>query len=147
MRRLLVLASEDIGNAEPQGLVVAAAGLQAVSMLGMPESRITLAQVTTFLAEAPKSNRSYLAIEKAMKDVEDKPLPPVPMHLRNAPTKGMEKLGHGQGYRYPHDFPGAWVDQTYVPDGGLETPYYEPSDRGYEARMNERRKGRGGQPL
>ncbi|MBS1713551.1 MAG: replication-associated recombination protein A [Armatimonadetes bacterium] len=144
MRRLLVLASEDVGNAEPQGLVVAAAGLQAVSMLGMPESRITLAQVTTFLCEAPKSNRSYLAIDKALKDVEEKPLPPVPMHLRNAPTKGMEKLGHGQGYLYPHDFPDAWVKQAYLPEGDLDTPYYEPSDRGYEARMDERRRRRGG---
>ncbi len=142
MRRLLVLASEDIGNAEPQGLVVAAAGLQAVSTLGMPESRITLAQVTTFLAEAPKSNRAYLAIEKALKDVEQRPLEPIPMHLRNAPTQGMEKLGHGKGYQYPHDFPGAYVKERYLPEAEFETPYYEPSDRGYELRIQERRKGR-----
>lgn len=143
MRRLLVLASEDIGNAEPQALVVAAAGLQAVSTLGMPEARIALSQVTTFLAEAPKSNRAYLAIDKALADVEDKALPPIPMHLRNAPTQGMKKLGHGKGYQYPHDFPGAWVEEQYLPDGKLSTPYYEPSDRGYEARMMERRRRRG----
>lgn len=139
MRRLLVLASEDIGNAEPQGLVVAAAGLQAVSMLGMPESRITLAQVTTFLAEAPKSNRAYLAVDKALKDVEENAVPPVPLHLRNAPTKGMEKLGHGKGYLYPHDFEGGFVGQQYLPDGELDLPYYEPTDRGYEGRMLDRR--------
>ena len=79
-----------------------------------------------------------------MKDVEERPLQPVPMHLRNAPTKGMEKLGHGKGYQYPHDFPGGWVDQPHLPEADLETPYYEPTDRGYEARMNERRKGRVG---
>ena len=139
MRRLLILASEDIGNAEPQALILAAAGLQAVAVLGMPEARITLGQVTTFLAEAPKSNRAYLAVDKALKDVEEKPVEPVPMHLRNAPTKGMEKLGHGAGYKYPHDFPDAWVEERYLPEGDLDTPYYEPSDRGYEARMLERR--------
>ncbi|MBS1724933.1 MAG: replication-associated recombination protein A [Armatimonadetes bacterium] len=142
MRRLLVLASEDIGNAEPMGIVVAAAGLQAVSMLGMPESRITLAQVTTFLAEAPKSNRSYLAIEKALADAESRPLAPIPMHLRNAPTKGMEEFGHGKGYQYPHDFEGAWVEERYLPEGEYDTPYYEPSERGHEAKMNERRQSR-----
>ena len=142
MRRLLVLASEDIGNAEPQGLVLAAAGMQAVSMLGMPEARITLAQVTTFLAEAPKSNRAYLAVDKAIKDVEERPVPPIPLHLRNAPTKGLEKLGHGKGYQYPHDFSGAWVDQTYLPEAEFSTPYYEPTEHGYEARMTDRRRSR-----
>lgn len=146
VRRLAILASEDIGNAEPQGLVLAAAALQAVSAIGMPEARITLAQLTTFLAEAPKSNRAYLAVDKALADVEGKSVPPVPMHLRNAPTQGMERLGHGKGYQYPHDFPGAWVDARYLPDGPLETPYYEPSQRGYEARMIERREARRASP-
>lgn len=145
MRRLLVLASEDIGNAEPQAIVIAAAGLQAVSALGMPEARITLGQVTTFLAEAPKSNRAYLAMDKALADVENKPLDPIPMHLRNAPTQGMKKLGHGKGYQYPHDFPGGWVQEQYLPEGDLATPYYEPTDRGYEARMRERRRARLGE--
>lgn len=142
MRRLLILASEDVGNADPQGLVVAAAGLQAVAALGMPEGRLTLAQVTTYLAEAPKSNRAYLAIGKALKDVEERPVPPIPMNLRNAPVKAMESMGHGKGYKYPHDFPGGWVEEKYMPEGEFETPYYEPSEIGYEARMLDRRKAR-----
>ena len=144
-RRLVVLASEDIGNAEPQGLVVAMATFQAVERIGMPEARICLAQAVTFLAEAPKSNRSYLAIGKAMADVEAGNLPPIPMHLRNAPTKGMEELGHGEGYEYPHDFPGGYVEKRYLPEeGAFKVPYYEPTDRGYEKRMVERRAGRKG---
>ena len=142
-RRLMILASEDIGNAEPQGIVMAASALSIVERIGMPEARITLAQVTTFLAEAPKSNRAYLAIDKALDDVRKKPIPPIPMHLRNAPHSGMKELGAGEGYQYPHDFPGAWVDADYIdPHAGLSTPYYDPSDRGYEAKMTERRKGR-----
>jgi putative ATPase len=142
MRRLLVLASEDIGNADPMALVLAASAAQAVASLGMPESRITLSQVTTYLAEAPKSNRSYIAIDRAAKDLESHPIQPVPLHLRNAPTKGLEEMGHGKGYQYPHDFPGAWVEACYFPEGEYNTPYYEPSDRGHEAKMTERRKGR-----
>lgn len=142
MRRLLVLASEDIGNADPIALVLAASAAQAVASLGMPESRITLSQVTTYLAEAPKSNRSYIAIDRAAKDLESHPIQPVPLHLRNAPTKGLEEMGHGKGYQYPHDFPGAWVEACYFPEGEYNTPYYEPSDRGHEAKMTERRKGR-----
>lgn len=139
MRRLLILASEDIGNADPQGLVVASAGLQAVSALGMPESRIILSQVTTYLAEAPKSNRSYLAIDKALADVERVALAPIPLHLRNAPTEGVRKLDHGKGYQYPHDFEGGWVSQNYLPQDDLETPYYDPSSIGYEQRIRDRR--------
>jgi putative ATPase len=139
MRRLLVLASEDIGNADPQGLVVAAAGAQTVERIGMPEGRITLAQVTTYLAEAPKSNASYMALESAMADTKSKPLTPIPMHLRNAPVSGLAKLGHGQGYQYPHDFAGHWVSQEYMPEGNWNVPYYKPTDIGYEARMLERR--------
>ena len=146
MRRLLILASEDIGNADPQALVVAAAGLQSVSALGMPEARLTLSHVTTYLAEAPKSNRAYLAIEKAIKDVEAKPVPPVPMALRNAPVKAMEKLGHGKDYKYPHDFPGGWVEETYLPEGEWDVPYYSPSEIGYESRIVERRKARNTRP-
>lgn len=141
-RRLLILASEDIGNAEPQGLVVAAAGAQTVALLGMPEARITLAQVTTFLAEAPKSNRAYVAIGRALADLKDRPWPPIPLPLRNAPAAGLKKLGHGEGYQYPHDAPGAWVDVDYLPPGFATQTYYEPSDRGYERRMLERRPAR-----
>ncbi len=143
VRRLIILASEDIGNAEPMGIVMAAAAAQAVERIGMPEARITLSQLTTFLCEAPKSNKAYEAINKAMADVEKGVLPPIPMHLRNAPTKGMKELGAGEGYQYPHDFPGAWVDERYLPDDpGLSAPYYEPSDRGHEAKMRERRRRR-----
>ena len=143
VRRLIVLASEDIGNAEPQGLVLATAALRAVEHIGMPEARIVLGQVTTFLAEAPKSNKSYVAIEQALADVAEKPLQPVPMHLRNAPHPGMKELGHHEGYDYVHDAPGAYVDKDYLPeDAGLSTPYYEPSDRGYEKKIKERREGR-----
>ncbi len=144
VRRMIVLASEDIGNAEPQALVLATSALQAVERIGMPEARIVLAQVVTFLAEAPKSNRAYLAVEHALKDVREKPLQPIPMHLRNAPHSGLKEMGHSEGYEYPHDFPGAFVAKDYLPeDAELATPYYEPSERGYEGKIRERRKGRG----
>jgi putative ATPase len=144
VRRMIVLASEDVGNAEPAALTLAVAALTAVERIGMPEARIVLGQVVTFLAEAPKSNKAYLAIEHALADVKDKPLAPIPMHLRNAPHSGLKELGHSEGYEYPHDYPGAWVDKDYLPEeGGLATPYYEPSDRGYEKKVRERREGRG----
>ncbi|MDI9635052.1 replication-associated recombination protein A [Kamptonema cortianum] len=143
VRRLMVLASEDIGNAEPQGLVLAAAAAQVVERLGMPEARITLAQLTTFLSEAPKSNKAYLAVDRAIEDVKQGMIQPIPMHLRNAPMEGLKELGHGEHYQYPHDFDDAWVDAEYLPDGAdLSVPYYEPSPRGYEARMRERRANR-----
>lgn len=142
-RRLMILASEDIGNAEPQGLVIASATLSAVSAVGMPESRIILAQCVAFLAEAPKSNRAYLAIDKAMADVQAGKIGPVPMHLRNAAHSGMAEHGYGQGYRYPHDDPRGWVEENYLPEGHkLDTPYYEPGPHGYEAKIAERRKAR-----
>lgn len=144
VRRMIVLASEDIGNAEPMALTMAVGALQAVERIGMPEARIILGQVVTFLCEAPKSNRAYLAIEHALKDVQEKPLQPIPMHLRNAPHSGLKELGHGEGYEYPHDFPGGYVAKSYVPDDAdLSTPYYEPSERGYEKKMQEWREGRG----
>jgi putative ATPase len=143
MRRLLILASEDIGNADPQGLVVAAAAAQAVERIGLPEAEIILAQATTYLSEAPKSNRSCLSLVAAKEDLERKAAAPVPLHLRNAPVKGYEKLGHGKGYLYPHDFPGGWIEQQYLPEGEWNTPYYQPAEIGYEARIVERRKSRG----
>lgn len=142
MRRLLILASEDIGNADPQGLVLAAAAAQAVERVGMPEAKIILTQATTYLSEAPKSNRSCISLGKAEEDLKDHPAAPVPLHLRNAPVKGYEDLGHGKGYLYPHDFPGGWVSQPYLPEGEWNTPYYEPSSTGYEARIVERRERR-----
>ncbi|MCX7799052.1 MAG: replication-associated recombination protein A [Fimbriimonadales bacterium] len=142
-RRLIILASEDIGNADPQGLVVAVAAAQAVERVGMPEGRIVLAQATTYLASAAKSNASYLALEAAVRDVESLPLTPIPVHLRNAPVKGYKELGYGKDYLYPHDFPGHYVEQTYMPEGSWNVPYYRPSQEGYEARIRERRKTRG----
>lgn len=132
MRRLLILASEDIGNADSQGLVVAAAGAQAVERVGMPEAQLILAQVTIYLSRAPKSNASYLAIGKALKDVETKPLTPIPMHLRNAPHSELKKMGHGEGYKYPHDYPGHWVEQQYLPEGDWDVPYYTPESEAEE---------------
>ena len=144
VRRMIVLASEDIGNAEPLALSMAVSALTAVERIGMPEARIILGQVVTFLAEAPKSNKAYLAIEHALADVKDKPVQPIPMHLRNAPHSGLKDLGHSEGYEYPHDFPGAFVAKSYLPeDADLATPYYEPSERGYEKKIRERREGRG----
>lgn len=145
VRRLLILASEDIGNADPQALVLAAATAQTVERIGMPEARIAMAQLTTYLAAAPKSNAAYVAIDKALADLDAKPSPPIPLKLRNAPTKGLAQLGHGQSYRYPHDFPDAFVKERYLPEGEWG-PYYEPTERGYEARIRDRMRQRGQKP-
>jgi putative ATPase len=131
-RRLVILASEDIGNADPHGLLIASAGMHAVETIGLPEARICLAQVTAYLACAPKSNASYMAINNALKDVEHEPLRDVPLHLRNASFDGAEELGYAKGYRYPHDFPGGHIAQEYMPD---PKRYYLPTDRGLEARF------------
>jgi putative ATPase len=141
-RRLVILASEDIGNADPQGLVVAAAAAQAVHLIGMPEARITLAQATTYLAAAPKSNASYVALSRAEADIERMGPAPVPLHLRNAPHPGLGQFGHGKGYKYPHDYPGNWVEQEYAPESARSGPYYEPTENGYEARIKARMEAR-----
>ncbi len=133
-RRLVILASEDIGNADPRGLPLAVAAQQAVDFIGMPEAQLTLAQATTFLAAAPKSNAATIAIGKAMKDVNRGDLQPVPRHLRDAHYSGSKKLGH-VGYQYAHDFPHHFVDQLYMEEPKV---YYQPSQEGYEARMGER---------
>jgi putative ATPase len=133
-RRLMILASEDIGNAEPMGILVASAGMHVVETIGMPEAQITLAQVTAFLACSPKSNASYMAIAGAMKDVEEKPLMEVPKHLKDSHYKGAKSLGHGEGYEYPHSFEGAHVEQAYIPE---PRKYYIPTDRGVEAKFKE----------
>jgi len=135
MRRLLILASEDVGNANPLGLVVAAAGAQAVERVGMPEAQLILAHVTIYLATSPKSNACYVAIKRALDDVRSKPLPPIPLHLRNAPHPALKEQGHAQGYLYPHDFPEGWASQDYLPEGNWQLPYYEPTERGDEARI------------
>jgi putative ATPase len=133
-RRLVILASEDIGNADPRGLSVAVAAMEAVEFVGMPEARIVLAQATTYLATAPKSNAAYLAVSKALEDVEQGRVLPVPMHLRSASYKGAERLGH-QGYQYAHDFEGHFVPQEYAPTSAV---YYEPTKEGYEETIGKR---------
>lgn len=134
-RRLVILASEDIGNAEPLGLVLASAALTAVKNIGMPEARIILAQATTFLAASPKSNRSYMGLSQAWQYLSDHGDDEVPDHLKDAHYSGAKDLGHGLNYRYPHDYPGAYILQKYLPDKIMDVTFYQPSDRGYEARL------------
>ena len=134
-RRLVILAAEDVGNAAPHALVLANAAAQATARVGMPECRIILAQATSYLALAPKSNASYLAIDRAIEDVRTKAVLPVPRHLQDSHYPGAEKLGHGQNYAYAHDGEDGWVDQDYL---GVDRTYYEPTDRGHEAVMKQR---------
>ena len=123
-RRIVICASEDVGMANPNALVVANSAMQAVHFIGMPEARIILAEAAIYVAESKKSNASYLAINRALEDVASKDTGEVPMHIRNAPAKGMEELGYHQGYKYPHDYPGHVVEQQYLPDKMLGTKYY-----------------------
>lgn len=132
-RRIVISASEDIGNADPQALQVAVAAYHAVESIGMPEGRIPLAQAVTYLASAPKSNASYQGINQALEDVRNGMSLQVPIHLRDAHYKGAKGLGHGKGYLYPHDYPGHMVAQQYLPDELNDRRYYIPSENGYEA--------------
>ena len=147
-RRMIVLASEDIGNADPQALTLATSAFTAVDYVGMPEARIILAQAATYLASCPKSNASYVAIREALQDIKSQPDHPVPLHLRNAPTGLMKDLGYGREYRYSHEFTGHFVDQQYLPDGLKTRKYYRPSNEGEEkaisTRLREWWKGRKG---
>ena len=140
-RRMIILAAEDIGNADPQALQVAVAAKDAFHFVGLPEGRIPLAQAATYLASAPKSNASYKAMLAAAKDVEDKGTLPVPLHLRNAPTPLMEKLGYGKDYRYAHDFPDHIVGQEHLPDALRGRKYYSPAESGYEKTIKDRLTG------
>jgi putative ATPase len=133
-RRVVICASEDVGNADPQALVVATAALQAAEFVGLPECQLALAQAVTYIATAPKSNASTAAISKAREDVRQGRTLPVPIHLRDTSYFGAEKLGH-KGYQYSHGFEGGWVDQQYLSE---DRRYYEPTDRGYEAIIRER---------
>ena len=137
-RRLIILASEDIGNADPQALVLATSAFTAVNYIGMPEGRLVLAQATTYLACAPKSNAAYQAINAAQKDVREQQLEPVPLHLRNAPTPLMKQAGYGKDYLYPHDFEGHFVEQSYLPDRLKDRVYYVPTEQGVEAGFRAR---------
>ena len=123
-RRIVICASEDVGLANPQALVVANSAMQAVHMVGMPEARIILSEAAIYVALSKKSNASYLAINKALEDVKNKETGEVPMHLRNAPIEDMKNLGYSNGYLYPHDFPGHYVEQQYLPDEMVGTKYF-----------------------
>jgi putative ATPase len=139
-RRMIIFAAEDIGNADPQALQVAVAAKDAFHFVGLPEGRIPLAQAVTYLATAPKSNASYKAMQAAAEDVHEHGALPVPLHLRNAPTPLMEKLGYGENYKYPHNFPDHVVEQEHLPKELKTRRYYVPADSGYESRIKERLK-------
>ena len=123
-RRIVIAASEDVGLADPQALVIATSAMQAVHMVGMPEARIILAEAAVYVANCKKSNATYLGINKAMEDVQNKDTGEIPMHIRNAPVEKMRELGYNEGYLYPHDYPGHYVEQQYLPDKMLGTKYY-----------------------
>jgi len=139
-RRLVRFASEDVGNADPQALVVAVAAMQAFHFIGQPEGELALAQATVHLATAPKSNALYTAYGGVRKAIKETGTLPVPMHLRNAPTKLMEEMGYSDGYRYPHDFPDAFVEEEYLPKSLKKHRFYKPTGRGNEGAIRERLK-------
>ena len=134
-RRIVICASEDVGNADPQALLIATATMQAVEFVGLPECQLNLAQAVAYIATAPKSNACTLAIGKASADVRSGRTLPVPAHLRDSHYRGAEQLGHGAEYKYSHDFAGGWVEQAYLPEARR---YYEPVERGYEAEISRR---------
>ena len=136
-RRLVILASEDVGNADPNALTVAVSGLHAVELVGLPEARINLAQVVTYLSSAPKSNRSYMALNKAIAEVRSSGPLPIPKTFRSSQTKLMKQLGHGEGYKYSHDGETGWLPQEYFPEGVKQRSFYEPVERGFEKRILE----------
>ena len=137
-RRLVRFASEDVGNADPQALLLTLAAKEAYHFLGDPEGELALAQATLYLALAPKSNAVYVAYDAAKADVRDRPAEPVPLHIRNAPTPLMKDLGYGAGYQYAHDAPDARVDQDDLPEALRDRQYYRPTDRGLEAELGRR---------
>jgi putative ATPase len=139
-RRIVRFASEDVGIADPQSLLVAVAAMQAFHFIGQPEGELALAQAVVHLATAPKSNALYTAYGEARKTIKETGSLPVPMHLRNAPTPLMEEMGYSKGYRYPHSFPGAFVEEEYLPDKIKKRRFYRPTDRGYEKAIRERLK-------
>jgi putative ATPase len=134
-RRAVICAAEDVGNADPAALMVAVAAMHATEFVGMPEARIPLAEAVTYIACAPKSNAAYLAIDKAMEDVRENRTIPVPKHLRDANYRGAERLGHGEGYKYAHNFAEGVAPQDYL---GVDKTYYEPTDHGHEAKLKAR---------
>ena len=139
-RRIVIAAAEDVGNADPIALLVANNAAEAVHFVGMPEARIILAQAAIYIASAPKSNASYVAINKAIKDVEEKNIGGIPVHLKDQSYSGAKKLGHGTAYLYPHSYVGNYVKQQYMPSELIGTVYYEASTNGYEKKISERLK-------
>ena len=136
-RRIMICASEDVGNADPYALVVATNAALAVERIGMPEARIILSQAALYVACAPKSNSCYMAVDKAMELVKTTKTAPVPAHLQDAHYKSASKLGHGIGYKYAHDYPNHYVEQQYLPDGLTDRKFYRPSENGYEKQIRE----------
>lgn len=139
-RRIVICAAEDVGNADPEALGVAMAAAQAVQFIGMPEARIILSQAVIYIATAPKSNASYLAIDQAIHDLKEQDCGLVPLHLRDAHYKGAKRLGHGVDYLYPHDYKGSYVEQQYLPDPLVGTVYYQPTDNGKEGITKKNKK-------
>ena len=137
-RRLVILAAEDIGMAAPQALTVAVAAQQAAHFIGLPEGRIPLAEATVYLATSPKSNASYMALNRAMEDVQNTRNEPVPLHLRNAVTGLMRDMGYGEGYKYAHDYDGSFTPTQNLPDSLKDRRYYQPGNQGYERTVRER---------
>jgi putative ATPase len=137
-RRMVIHAAEDVGMADPMALLVATAAAQAVEFVGLPEAQIPMTQAALYIATAPKSNAVVTAMHRANADVAERRAEPVPTHLRDTSYPGARRLGHGAGYRYPHDFPGHHVAQQYLPDGAQSQPYYEPSDQGHEREIGRR---------
>lgn len=136
-RRMMISAAEDVGNADPNALTVAVSAAQAVERIGMPEARIILAEAATYLASAPKSNASYLAVDRALQAVRETANATVPVHLQDAHYKGSAKLGHGEGYLYAHDYPNHYVEQQYLPDALKDQVFYQPTEIGYEKKIKE----------
>ena len=136
-RRIILCAAEDVGMANPQALVVAASAGSAVHMIGMPEARIILSEAAVYVATSPKSNASYLALEKALHDVKNKETGEIPYHIRNAPISGMSEFGFGEGYKYAHDYEDNYVEQQFLPDKMKDTVYYSPYNNGYEIQVKE----------
>jgi putative ATPase len=137
-RRLVISAAEDIGLADPGALNFAVACQQGVHLIGLPEARILLAEATIYLASAPKSNSAYSAINAALSDIDKNGSPPVPLHLRNAPTRLMKEMGHGEGYKYAHDFEGGFTETSNLPEAREDARFYHPRDQGYESKIAER---------
>lgn len=137
-RRLLILASEDIGLANPNALLLAQACFESIRVIGNPESRIILSQTVIYLANSPKSNSAYLAIDEALAFVEKTGNLPVPLHLRNAPTKLMKEMNYGVEYKYPHNYPGHWVAQNYMPELEVNPVFYQAAQNAAEEKMRQK---------